>query len=578
MKFFHVYNDWAIEGLEKNGLINSETGFKMQHVFSVPHDMQFNNYAKKDGKLYNFMKNGNFPFYVDRIAGGITYYKYDYSRENIDALRDLLGDWFLGFQLHESSSNFAGNWTRVIGKMGGRLPPYDYDEFISKNMSTSAVTPDGVYLPALSQETPEYFCTHEYKDKYEDFITEVTELFQRRMAQVDGLILPCDSGHQATWIFNKLGLKCFMPEVGCQIPLMRMEVALARGMAKAYGKIWGAYYECWRSCTDENGKQFYSMPCFNDDMSNEWYLTQETHRDDFTTFGENGGSSRLLQNRIYYYALMAGADLFSEEWGLNCSYSDMKKFTLSEYGQVKKDFINTSLGMKGMKATVPFAVVMPTKYSIMLPSGGGKLGNKATSYLGRMLDAADIPWFGHVTDVISLIFCRHGEVIGNEGHTITNSRFGDVFDIVYADAPDEAFERYEYLIDATPDSAFARAKADKCWKILESSDIERLESDLGRLIPEVMPAYADDLCWLVSKDENGVRYFTILNNEGNERSLSEGNILHREADRTVRVTFKEDVPRLDIHRTSVLAAAVEKIDDRNYNVTVPAAGFAVLRY
>jgi len=231
-----------------------------------------------------------------------------------------------------------------------------------------------------------------------------------------------------------------------------------------------------------------------------------------------------------------------------------------------------------MKATVPFAVVMPTKYSIMLPSGGGKLGNKATSYLGRMLDAADIPWFGHVTDVISLIFCRHGEVIGNEGHTITNSRFGDVFDIVYADAPDEAFERYEYLIDATPDSAFARAKADKCWKILESSDIERLESDLGRLIPEVMPAYADDLCWLVSKDENGVRYFTILNNEGNERSLSEGNILHREADRTVRVTFKEDVPRLDIHRTSVLAAAVEKIDDRNYNVTVPAAGFAVLRY
>ena len=73
----------------------------------------------------------------------------------------------------------------------------------------------------------------------------------------------------------------------------------------------------------------YCMPCFNLDPINEWYLTQETHVDDFTTYGANGGSSRLLQNRIYYHALMSGADYFSEEWGLNCSYTDMQNFTLS---------------------------------------------------------------------------------------------------------------------------------------------------------------------------------------------------------------------------------------------------------
>ena len=70
MKFFHVYNDRAIGGLEKNGLINSESGFKMQHVFSVPLDMQFNSYAKKDGKLWNekpaFTPNNMFN---DEIAG-----------------------------------------------------------------------------------------------------------------------------------------------------------------------------------------------------------------------------------------------------------------------------------------------------------------------------------------------------------------------------------------------------------------------------------------------------------------------------------------------------------------------------
>ena len=36
MKFFHVYNEDCIKGLEKNGLINADTGFKIQHCFAVP--------------------------------------------------------------------------------------------------------------------------------------------------------------------------------------------------------------------------------------------------------------------------------------------------------------------------------------------------------------------------------------------------------------------------------------------------------------------------------------------------------------------------------------------------------------
>ena len=92
-----------------------------------------------------------------------------------------------------------------------------------------------------------------------------------------------------------------MPEVGCQIAQMRQAVSLARGMARASKKTWGTYYECWRE-SREDGKFYYTMPCFNSDPSNEWYLTQKLHPDDFTSHGENGGSSRLLQNRIYYLA------------------------------------------------------------------------------------------------------------------------------------------------------------------------------------------------------------------------------------------------------------------------------------
>jgi len=138
--------------------------------------------------------------------------------------------------------------------------------------------------------------------------------------------------------------------------------------------------------------------------------------------------------------------------------------------------------------------------------------------------------------------------------------------------------RYEYLIDASPEGSFIASKAGSGLKIVDSSDLDKLESELQALVREVMPVYADGLCWLVSTDENGSRYFTVFNNNGNERSLTKGDIIHREADRTVRVTFKEDVPSLDIHRTSALAATVAKFDDRNYDVTVPAAGFAVLKY
>ena len=78
MKFFHVYNERSFEGLVKNGLINEDSGFKIQHAFSVPRDLQFNRFAAKGTRLHGMIKEGKYPFYVERISGGITYYKYDF--------------------------------------------------------------------------------------------------------------------------------------------------------------------------------------------------------------------------------------------------------------------------------------------------------------------------------------------------------------------------------------------------------------------------------------------------------------------------------------------------------------------
>ena len=580
MKFFHVYNEDCFKGLEKNGLINKDTGFKIQHCFAVPYVRKFNEIAAKGGKLHSLIKEENYPFYVDRIAGGVTYHKYDFDAKLIKEYIDLLGDWFLGFQLHESGSNRRNSdWQRILRLNNGSFGPYDAKHLREATLRNYAQLPDGTPLPGFSQDTPEFYANMCYAQTPAEYIEEMRDLFLRRMSEVEGRILPCDSYYLATKIQDEVGMQTFMPEVGCQIPHMRLEVALARGMGKASKKRWGTYYECWREIREEGKSPRYTMPCFNLDPTNEWYLTQESHTDDFTTCGENGGSSRLLQDRIYYYSLMAGADYMGEEWGLNCSYTDMQDFTLSKYGIVKKNFINKALTLRGMKARVPFAIVMPNDYSCIEFDDmfePFEIGDHKDTYMRCQLDTEEKAYYGHLNDVLKLVFKRTSE-IGNEGHVITNSRFADVFDIIYEDASDEALSQYEYLIDATKMGKFAAAKNGKGYKIIESADLDKLGSTIDKLIPDVMPCYVDDLCWLVSEDENKSQYLSIFNNEGNERSLEKGDIIHNEADKTVKVTFKNPAD-ISIVAEGYASAKIERIDDCNYNITIPAASFTVLKF
>ena len=578
MKFFHVYNENAFEGLEKNGLINKDTGFKIQHAFSMPEDKKFNKIAAKGGKLHSIIKENKFPFYVDRLAGGVTYHKYDFSSELINEYSALLGEWFLGFQLHESGSNRRdSDWQTILRLMGGK-GPYDAKKLRELSVSSYARMPDGTLLPGLSQDTPEQYAKMRYAETPSEYIEEMKELFTRRMSELSGHILPCDSYYLAAKLQNDIGIRSFMPEVGCQIPQMRIEVALARGTAKQSGKAWGVYYECWREVR-KDGQAFYSMPCFNSDSSNEWYLSQENHPDDFTSYGQNGGSSRLLQNRIYHYALMAGADYFSEEWGLNCSYSDMTDYTLSDYGILKKNFINDAIRFRGIKAMVPFAIVMPKKYSCIELQDmfePYELGNHRSVYMRCPLSDEDKAYFGHVEDVLKLIFSKT-DSLGNEDHVITNSRFPDVFDIIYEDAPEKALNSYEYLIDASPNSNFLKSKTEYSHKILESSDFGALEHTLRNLIKEAMPCYADGLCWLVSQDENGKRYLSIFNNSGNQRSLETGDNILPDTDKKVNITFKSPTV-IKVIKEAAGKTDIEKISDTSYCATVPAAGFVIMEF
>lgn len=574
MKFIHVYNEQYFEGLVNNGLINKNSGFKVQHCFSVPEEIKFNRIAAKGGKLHSILKEGNHPFYVDRIAGGIGWHNYEFDRILIREYSELLGDWFLGFQLHESGTNRRYiDWGGIIRKTGSK-GPYDVEELKKLLLNEKRTEAIGTPMYNLNMDPPEVYANMRYAETPEEYIEEMKDMFRRRMADVDGHILPADSGFAAMKIEHEMGMKSFMPEVGGQIPQMRQQVALTRGIAENNGKTWGTYYECWFHRMDSG----YSMPCFNNEPGNEWYLPQELHGDDFTSYGPNGGSSRLLQRRIYYYSLMSGAHYVAEEWGLNCSYSDMNDFTLSEYGEVKKEFINTAEELGTLKAVAPFAIVLPNDYAVLEIVGkyeDYRMGVHRDEYMRIPLDAERKAYYGHIQDVLRLIYAQLDETYGNEGHTLTNSRFGDMFDIIYADAGKETFKKYTCLIDATKEGSFAAKQPG--LNVLRSDDLEALAQRINALAPQALPCTVDGLHWVLSAGENGARYLTIFNNEGNERDMKLGNVIDHRADRRVKVTFKE-AAELQVVRSFCEGIRLERADANSWYVTVPAAEMVIFSY
>ncbi len=570
MKFFHAYDDHFIKGLEKNGLLNKDSGLRIQQSYRFPNHIKFNEYAKKGSKFYNYIKETKTPMYVDRLCGGATWHDYKFDLELANDYREMLGDWFLGFQVHESGSNRRrSEWKGIIRRMGHK-GPYDLEEMKKIMVHRFAKLPDGTPLHSITTDSLEYYATKTYAETYPEFIEELKEMFQRRLDDTDDNVIPCDSYYLATKIQNDLGMRTFMPEVGAQIPLMRLAVAVARGMATCYNKTWGIYYECWREIPGD-----YIMPNYCLKGINERCLPKAEY---ISKYGENGGSSRLLQDRIYNHGYMSGCDYMSEEWGAYCSYQDCEEFTLSAYGKLKKEFIDRTQALGYIKANIPFAIVLPQELScIELPDifTEWKIGEHKTTNLESPLSQEEIDFFGHVEDVLKLIFANADEVRGNEGFVLTNSRFGDLFDVIYDDTPDEALKNYKYLIDATKEGNFLKKKGAE-FNVIDSSDINKLEKTLKDLEKEIMPCYVEGLPYIVSKNEKGDDFLTIFNNEGNERDENVGDIIHHEADKTVRVVFKQ-TPNLEtIYQSSKLE--IKKIDDKTYDIFVPAASVSIIKF
>ena len=261
----------------------------------------------------------------------------------------------------------------------------------------------------------------------------------------------------------------------------------------------------------------------------------------------------------------------------------IKEFTVRGYYfftiTVKKAFIEHARRLRGVRPITPFAIVLPCGYeAIELPDvyDVQVIGEHRKTYLHCKLNEAEQSYYGHIEDVLKLIYARSQDIYGNESHVLTNSRFGDLFDIVYEDLSDDALARYEYLIDTTPDGSIAR-RLGKHHRVLESADLDALAHRLHELERTLLPISVDSLHWLLSEDENGKRYLSIFNNEGNERSVKHGDVVRHEADATVTVTLFQDCDLTPIVTTSQ-DITVTRIGEREYRIQMPATELAIFTF
>ena len=84
---------------------------------------------------------------INLIANQVHDYEEKQKEEKqalIQEYINILGDWFLGFQLHESASNRRNSdWQSIIKKMNGSHGPYDVAELKKKMLLHHKTLPDG---------------------------------------------------------------------------------------------------------------------------------------------------------------------------------------------------------------------------------------------------------------------------------------------------------------------------------------------------------------------------------------------------------------------------------------------------
>ena len=522
LTFMHIYTPESWPGIEKNGLWRNGDGLKLMHTVSMPEEASFNRVLAPGSQLFRKLEELRCPFYVDRLQGGVglpRWYRFDPAA--IHRLIDLLEEDFWGWQIHEWSSNYRSDIGRISDlyrRHGSPVPSPEERRRIWEGIRSEKIP---LFLEALTRE--EWSGRREPLDR-RMFLEDIRWLYAMRAAMTGYRLIPADSYHMAprTEIENGAGL--LLPEMGWQIPNARIQTAYARGMARSAGIRWGIYFECW--CYNHAAGAL-TIPHSLRRGQDEWFedqVTKGTWADRTPEEREQGGTSRNLQERLWRYAYLSGAEVMAEEYGVCNTFRDYRDFDLSHYGRTKKDFLSfTERFPDPGEAFTPIAVVLPKDLPILhvdLPD----------DYLGYPAedtsDGLDPQSWKRIQVTLPEVFGHRGER-GNNAHVLTPGGLPDVFDILHEDQ-EEALRRYSFFIDLTGKDNFRKAH-----RTVTPEEADRI---LDRLLPlrignGVHTAY--------NRVEGGWLVFAS-NNDGVECDNFRGDVRLEEAALTAEISRRDD--------------------------------------
>lgn len=516
IRFIHTFTEDTIEVLLASGLFRKGHGLKIMHKpdYTAPYD--FNSIAKKGGVLYNTLNKLSCPFYIDRFQGGLGYTKtYPYDKELLEEYKSNKNIGFIGFQLHEWASNFRSDQKRIeeLCKKEGIAP-----EKVHKHPEFWERVKNGELSLFLEAYSPEEWAEIPLSLTREQFIIDCEELYTKRLRETQGLIFPTDSYYMAFRTEIQHGAKMLLPEVGWQIPNMRLQISFARGMAKSAEIPWGIYYECWYC--NENGQ--FSIPFSLKDAGDEW--TEDLLHKGFGnerpfTQREYGGSSLSLMERAWVYAYFSGAEIIGEEYGICNTFRSCKSTELSPYGETKKRFIDlTEEYTPSGKPYTPFAAVLPKE--MLMPDN--RLIEEHLEFAPD--ESFSREYMRAFNSNLEGIFGKNGKY-GNMGHTLRNGGLPDICDVLYEDMSED-LQGYDYLIDLT-----GKNELRKTFNNVIS--IEEAHKKARELLPL---SVSDKLHYTFRKTENGFQAL-IMNNDGILHKDFSPDIILPEAAVTIPVTI-----------------------------------------
>ncbi len=418
--FLHSYEStgryW--KGIAKAGLLRPSNGVRLVNTpFADEDQRRFNAVAAVGGPLHAILVERKPWFVIDRVCGGSPYREYAFDQTLIAQYIKLLGDRFLGGQVHEVLSNTHNDWGRLgtvnAEKAAGPIDPEDFQHYFDWSNSARCL---------------EYGTLEEYRGRFrpvdelaywveaENAVKRQGDRFGGRFSYAEGT----GYGELAWPAFYRFGAASCFVEVGPWASAQtQFSIAGARGAARAAGRPWGVFFAPWGpdGCTSwvEPAESSWRAPRAWLDESG-WPVAPEK------------GPSSAFQRRAFFHAYLSGAYTLHEEWGAEDNLKDIDAGLLSSYGEVTRDLLDFQDAYPDVGE--PFTPIALVAEAVLPPNGAEWAGVK---FAPAEFDQAQ---------------AARPSANNAEAACYPAMAVPEVFDIVPADAPPALLAAYPTVIPA----------------------------------------------------------------------------------------------------------------------------------